>query len=74
MILKMKKNTTRGGINYIKLPAHGMTLWFPFKILDLDALKNYYSDWEILFDKFETNKTEHSKIWIYVTIIAKNEK
>jgi hypothetical protein len=73
MISKMKKNTRKGWINYIKLPAHGMTLWFPFKILDLDALKNYYSDWEILFDKFETQKKEGSKIWIYVTIIARKK-
>ena len=73
MIKKMKEYTNEWWINYIKLPAHGMTLWFPFKILDLEALISYYSDWEILFDKFETQKNDGWKIWVYVTIIAQKK-
>ena len=73
MIAKMKKNTNIWGINYIKLPAHWMSLWFPFKILDLGALKYYYHDWEILFDKFETQKKEDGKLGVYVTIIARKK-
>lgn len=73
MIEKIKNTTNNWGINYIKLPAQGMSLWFPYKILDLDALKNYYSDWEILFDKFETQKKEDGKLGVYVTIIARKK-
>jgi hypothetical protein len=71
MIINLKKYTKKWGINYIKLPAHGMTLWFPYKILDLESLKLHYWDWEILFDKFETQKKENWKIAVYITIIAK---
>jgi hypothetical protein len=71
MIDKMQSHTNIWGINYIKLPAQWMSLEFPYKILDLDALKAYYEWWEILFDKFEKEEKEDWKIWIYVTIIAK---
>jgi hypothetical protein len=73
MIEKMKQYTKQWWINYIKLPAAWMSLWFPFKILDLEALISYYSDWEILFDKFETQKKDDGKIWVYVTIIARKK-
>ena len=74
MILKIKKHTNIWGINYIKLPAQGMSLWFPYKILDLETLKSYYSDWEIIFDSFETHQKKDGKKGVYVTIIAKNKK
>jgi hypothetical protein len=73
MICKMKKYTNKWWINYIKLPAQGMSLWFPYKILDLDALKSYYSDWEIMFDNYEKMLKENGKFWVYVTIIARKK-
>jgi hypothetical protein len=36
-------------------------------------LKAYYHDWEILFDKFETQKKENGKLGVYVTIIARKK-
>lgn len=73
MICKMQSYTNPGGINYIKLPAKWMSLEFPYKILDLEALKVYYEWWNILFDKFEKQEKPDGKIGVYVTIIARKQ-
>jgi hypothetical protein len=73
MIEKIKNTTNNWGINYIKLPARWMTLDFPYKIENLEKLKWYYSQWEILFDNQECTVKKDGSSWVYLTIIARKK-